>query len=154
MRKHTGTSGKKVPAANLFVLLFRYSGTISLLLLLTVAANALSVYVPRIISSAIDTYGSGTLVLTNVIVELSVFALLVFIFTLLQNIVQVYASERVARDMRNEITAKISVQPYSYIEKVGPAKLLTNLTSDVDAVKAFNQGRAADRDGGANRPEY
>ena len=73
----------------------------------------------------------------NLIIEFSVVAFLIFIFTYLQNIVQVYVSERVARDMRNDIAAKISVQPYSYIEKATPAKLLTNLTSDVDAVKAF-----------------
>ena len=50
---------------------------------------------------------------------------------------QVYISERVARDLRNEVTAKISVQEYSYIERVTPAKLLTNLTSDIDAIKTF-----------------
>ncbi len=50
---------------------------------------------------------------------------------------QVYVSERVARDLRNDLTAKISMQQYSYIERVTPAKLLTNLTSDVDAIKSF-----------------
>ncbi len=54
-----------------------------------------------------------------------------------QNIVQTYASERVARDLRARIIAKISEQEFSYIESVTPAKLLTNLTSDVDAVKNF-----------------
>jgi ATP-binding cassette subfamily B protein len=51
--------------------------------------------------------------------------------------VQVYASERVARDLRNDLAAKISVQEYSYIERITPAKILTNLTSDVDAIKTF-----------------
>jgi ATP-binding cassette subfamily B protein len=49
----------------------------------------------------------------------------------------VYVSERVARDLRNDLSAKISVQPYAYIERITPAKLLTNLTSDIDAVKTF-----------------
>ncbi len=59
----------------------------------------------------------GNFVLTTIVIELSIFAFLIFIFTSLQNIVQVYASERVARDIRNEIAAKISVQPYAYYRK-------------------------------------
>jgi ATP-binding cassette, subfamily B, bacterial len=46
-------------------------------------------------------------------------------------------SERVARDLRNSLAMKISVQEYSYIERLTPAKLLTNLTSDVDSIKTF-----------------
>ena len=125
------------PAPSLFGLLKRYSGIICVLVVLTIVANALSLSVPKIISTAIDTYMNGSFILERLIIEFSVIAVLIFIFTYLQNIVQVYASERVARDMRNEIAAKISVQPYSYIESATPAKLLTNLTSDVDAVKTF-----------------
>ena len=61
----------------------------------------------------------------------------VFALTYLQSIVQTYASERVARDLRTRVAAKISVQSYAYVEQVTPAKLLTNLTSDIDAVKLF-----------------
>ena len=128
---------KNTPAPSLTSLLRRYAKIITLLVVLTVVANALSISIPKIISGAIDTYTVGSFSMTNLIIEFSVISLLVFIFTYLQNIVQVYASERVARDMRNDIAAKISVQPYSYIEAVTPAKILTNLTSDVDAVKAF-----------------
>jgi len=128
---------KNLPAANLFALLYRYAGIIILLVLLTVIANALTISVPEIISTAIDTYTHSNFLITNFIVEFFIVAIFIFIFTYLQNIVQVYASERVARDVRNEITAKISVQPYSYIENATPAKILTNLTSDVDAVKTF-----------------
>ena len=47
------------------------------------------------------------------------------------------ASERVARDLRTRFVAKISTQDHAYIQQVTPATLLTNLTSDVDAVKMF-----------------
>ena len=50
---------------------------------------------------------------------------------------QTYASERVARDLRTRLVAKISAQDHAYIQQVTPAKLLTNLTSDVDAIKMF-----------------
>ena len=128
---------KKKSSPSLFGLLRRYSGIIILLVVLTIIANGLSISVPEIISHAIDSYTKGNFLITNLIVEFSIVAFFIFVFTYLQNVVQVYASERVARDMRNEITAKISVQPYSYIEAATPAKLLTNLTSDVDAVKTF-----------------
>jgi len=93
--------------------------------------------VPKIIANAIDTFSKGNFILSRLIVEFSVIAVLIFIFSYIQNIVQVYISERVARDLRDEVTAKISVQEYSYIERVTPAKLLTNLTSDIDAIKTF-----------------
>ncbi len=125
------------PVPTLFGLLSRYKGVIVALVILTVIANGLSISVPKIIAGAIDTYMIGNFIITDLIVEISVIALFIFLFTYLQNIVQVYASEKVARDMRDDIVAKISVQPYSYIETATPAKLLTNLTSDVDAVKTF-----------------
>ena len=128
---------KNLPSPNLLRLLFKYTGIISLLVGLTIIANALAVAVPEIISNAIDSYSRSSFIILNFVIEFSLVAFFIFIFTYLQNIVQVLASERVARDMRNDITAKISVQPYSYIEDATPAKLLTNLTSDVDAVKTF-----------------
>lgn len=122
---------------SLFGLLKPYKFLIFALVILTIIANALNLVVPKIIAGAMDTYLNGNFVLKNIIVEFTIIAILIFIFTYLQNIVQVYASEKVARDLRNDLTAKISVQEYSYIERVTPAKLLTNLTSDVDAIKTF-----------------
>ncbi len=122
---------------SLYSLLRPYTGLIILLVVLTIAANALNLAVPQIIAHAIDTYSGSTFVFSHLIIEFSLAALFIFIFTYGQNIVQVYASERVARDLRNDLSAKISVQPYEYIDRITPAKLLTNLTSDVDAVKTF-----------------
>lgn len=123
--------------SNIFGMLGKYKALIFALVILTMLANALSLALPRIISNAIDSYSAGHYIFTSLAIEFSAITLLIFVFTYLQNIVQVYASERVARDLRNSVTAKISVQPFTYIEKATPAKLLTNLTSDVDAVKSF-----------------
>ncbi len=127
----------KTAPASVFSLLGRYKGLIGLLVLLTMIASGLTVAVPKIIAAAIDTYGSGHFSFNQFVLEFAIIAGLIFIFTYLQNIVQVYASERVARDLRDDLAAKISVQPYAYIENITPAKLLTNLTSDVDAIKLF-----------------
>ena len=122
---------------SLYGLLKPYTLLIASLVVLTIGANALNLEVPRIMANAIDTFAGGNFVLSRLIIEFSIVALLIFILTYAQNIVQVYASERVARDLRNDLSAKISVQPYEYIDRITPSKLLTNLTSDIDAVKSF-----------------
>ncbi len=137
LKKVASKTKSKDVAPGLFGLLRHYAKIIALLIILTIIANALSISVPKIIAIAIDSYSSGNFSLKHLGIELSLIALFIFIFTYLQNIVQVYASEMAARDLRNDLAAKISVQPYAYIEKATPAKLLTNLTSDVDAVKTF-----------------
>ncbi|MFZ3170260.1 MAG: ABC transporter ATP-binding protein [Candidatus Methanoperedens sp.] len=128
---------KKNANANLLGLLKPYALWITLLVVLTILANGLNLLVPKIIASAIDTYTQDNFALRNVVLEFSAVAVVIFILTYLQNVVQTYSSERVARDLRKKISAKISAQDYMYVERVTPGKLLTNLTSDVDAVKTF-----------------
>ena len=128
---------KRPPGGGLFGLLKPYRRLIFLLVILTVVANSLTLVVPKLISRAIDAYTQRTFVLSSVVVEFFVVAFFVFALTYLQSIAQTYASERVARDLRTRLAAKIATQSYSSIEKLTPAKLLTNLTSDCDGVKLF-----------------
>ena len=129
---------RKSPAgAGLLALLKPYRGLILLLVILTVAGSGLNLAVPRIVAHAIDAYAQQTFVLSSVVLQFFVVAFLVFSLTYLQSIVQTYASERVAKDLRTRVAAKISVQSYEFVERVTPSKLLTNLTSDIDAVKLF-----------------
>src|ERR1700683_737621 len=107
---------------SLYRLLRPYAWLILLLVVLTIAANGLNLAVPEIIAKAIDTYAGGNFVLEDLVIEFSFVAFFIFVLTYAQNVVQVYASERVARDMRNDLSAKISVQPYAYIDRVTPAK--------------------------------
>ena len=118
-------------------LLVPYRGAIAVLVVLTIAGNALNLIIPRLMANAIDDYGRQTLVIESVARDLLLAAIGIFVFTYLQSIVQTYASERVARDLRTRLVAKIAVQDHDYIQKVTPAALLTHLTSDVDAVKLF-----------------
>jgi len=118
-------------------LLSSYWGWIALLSVLTILANGLNLVVPQITAHAIDAYATGTLVIPTLVIEFSLVAFGIFLFTFLQTVVQTVASERVARDLRARLSAKISVQQYAAIDRMTPAKLLTNLTSDVDAVKTF-----------------
>ena len=50
---------------------------------------------------------------------------------------QTFASERVARDLRLKLVNKISQESFQFIENKNPSKLLTNITSDIDAIKMF-----------------
>src|SRR6516162_7554322 len=134
--KRAGAQGRP-PGGGLFALLQPYRGLVAILAVLTIAGNALTLVVPKLIANAIDAYTQRTFVLSTVVLEIFVIAFFVFTLTYLQSIAQTYASERVAKDLRARLASKIATQSYTSIEKLTPAKLLTNLTSDVDGVKLF-----------------
>ncbi|MEI7489425.1 MAG: ABC transporter ATP-binding protein, partial [Chryseobacterium sp.] len=71
------------------------------------------------------------------IIEFGSITLGILLFTYLQSILQTYASEKVGRDIRSQLVSKISRQSYKFIEDKNPAKLLTNITSDIDSIKMF-----------------
>jgi ATP-binding cassette subfamily B protein len=108
-----------------------------LLILFALISNGVNLLLPILISRGIDDYTSGTFVLRRLVIEFLVAAVFIFVFTYLQSLVQTYASERVARDLRTKLAAKISRQSFAYIQQANPSRLLTNLTSDIDSVKMF-----------------
>ncbi len=119
------------------VLLKPYKHLVSTLVAFTIIGNALNLVVPKLISNAIDSYTAGHFVMHTVIWQFLATGLGVFILIYGQYITQTWASERVAKDLRAKLAAKISVQSFGWVEQMTPAKLLTNLTSDVDSVKLF-----------------
>ncbi|MES2006913.1 MAG: ABC transporter ATP-binding protein, partial [Patescibacteria group bacterium] len=139
--KHTNEKIKDTTAASkapsIFSILIPYRTMVVWLILLAIASNVLTLFLPRLISSVIDGFISGTLELPALVIEFSAFSFAIFILTYLQSIVQTYSSEMVGRDMRSRLIAKISHQTYRFIEDKGPSKLLTNLTADIDSIKLF-----------------
>jgi len=127
----------KVAKPSVFSLLKPYQGMVSFLVIFALLSNAVNLLLPKIISRAIDAFTGGNFVLKTVVLEFLIASLVIFIFTYLQSILQTYASERVARDLRTRLSDKISRQSYSYILKTNPSRLLTNLTSDIDSIKMF-----------------
>ena len=121
----------------IFKILKPYSGMITLLLLFAFLSNGLNLLIPKIIQFGIDDFSKGQLDMAKIITWFSAAAILIFIFTYVQSIIQTFASEKVARDLRKKLALKISEQDYAYIQDTTPGKLLTNLTSDVDAIKMF-----------------
>ncbi len=114
-----------------------YKGLVATLATLTILANALNLVVPKLIARAIDNYQRPDFVLGPMIARFLLVCVSAFFLTYLQSLVQTYASERVAKDLRTRLAAKLATQSYSFVEMITPAKLLTNLTSDVDGVKMF-----------------
>src|SRR6185312_3508227 len=128
---------KGPPKPSLFALLRPYRGRIGLLVLLTMLANALNLWGPQLIAGAIDAYDARRFVPMVFVGEFLLLAAGAFVLTYLQSVVQTFAAERVAKDLRTQLIAKISEHDYAYVQEVGPPKLLTNLTSDIDAIKNF-----------------
>src|ERR1039457_4353358 len=91
---------KGPPSAGLMLLLKPYKGLVAALVTLTIVANALNLVVPKLISRAIDSYTRGNFVRNTVIAEFVIVGLLVFVLTYGQNMVQTWAAERVAKDLR------------------------------------------------------
>lgn len=125
------------PQPSLFSLFGPYKGLIGILIVLTIAGNGLSLFVPKIIASGIDSYLHQTFVFRTMLINLGLVSMGVLVFSVLASIVQTYASEKVAKDLRERIVARISRQSYAAVELATPAKILTNLTGDVDSIKLF-----------------
>lgn len=126
----------------IFSLLKPYSGLVFLLILFALFSNSASLWLPKIVSHGIDGYiNSKTRHLpfnvNPVVIKFGAAITFVFICSFLQSVIQTYTSEKVARDLRTRISDKISGQSYAFVEQSNPAKLLTNLTADVDSVKLF-----------------
>jgi ATP-binding cassette, subfamily B, bacterial len=129
-------AGRPPRGPSVFSLLGPYKKWILLLLLLALLSNGINLILPKIIANAIDAYPAHY-VLLGVVVKYMTAAFIIFVFTWAQGLVQVYASEKVAKDLRSNLSQKISRQSHAYVEASNPSKLLTNLTADVDSIKMF-----------------
>ncbi len=124
-------------------LLKPYKLLLFMLILFALFSNSINLWLPKIIGHGIDAYGAYFYHVTKsfninpYIFKFSAAIFFVFIFSYLQSIIQTYASERVARDLRTKLSFKISQQSSTAIDKLNPSKLLTNLTADVDSIKLF-----------------
>ncbi|GAA4806343.1 ABC transporter ATP-binding protein [Olivibacter ginsenosidimutans] len=135
MKQPSAHASKKT--SGVFGLLKPYAGLLSILLLFAFCSNALNLWIPKIIGQGIDAYQNHHFSFSATITEFGIIVSVIFIFTYLQSILQTYASEKVARDLRRQLIQKISGQAFAFIKEATPAKLLTNLTADVDSIKLF-----------------
>ncbi len=125
------------PKANMFSMLKKYWKFSALLAFATIAGNGLALFVPKFISWGIDNYSKGEVITQGFYIEFILLSIGIFILTYFQGVFQTYLSEKAAYDIREDLADKISRMTFVRLEKETPARLLTNLTSDIDAVKVF-----------------
>lgn len=121
----------------LFGILKDYKPQIIGLLIFSLLSNGTNLVIPQIIAKAIDTFTAESFDINSTLLYFSIASIGIFIFTFIQTIFQNYASEAVARDLRNRVVEKISKLSYLKVQELTPSTLLTNLTSDIDAIKTF-----------------
>jgi len=121
----------------IFSLLAPYKGLIILLLLFALLSNGINLWLPKLVADGIDDYSRQRFDLDAILKEFTAAVIFIFVFAYLQSIIQTYASEKVARDLRTRLADKISKQSHAFIEETTAAKLLTNLTADIDSIKMF-----------------
>jgi len=136
MAKQTEKAIKPIKP-NIFAVVKPYKLMILGLILFALLSNSINLIIPKLISKGIDDFTSGEFSYQKIVIEFLFAAFIIFILTLLQGILQTYASERVAKDLRTKLADKISRQSYAFIQDANPSKLLTNLTSDIDSIKLF-----------------
>jgi ATP-binding cassette subfamily B protein len=128
---------KEAPNPNMFVLLKTYWKPVALLTIATMLANVCYLIVPKYISFGIDAYTLGEAIGRSFYVQLLLVSFGMFAMTYFQGIFQTYLAEKAAYDIRNKLADKVSRMSYRQIETETSAKLLTNFTSDIEAIKNF-----------------
>jgi ATP-binding cassette subfamily B protein len=131
------TKNQKPKGPGLFSILKPYRGMVTLLVLLTIASSAIGLLVPRIIAHGIDAFIGHKFDIHIVIWQFLAASLGILVLSFGISVVQTFTAERVARDLRTQLSNRISRQEYSFLQKTTPAQLLTNLTADVDSIKIF-----------------
>lgn len=110
---------KKTTGSKFSSLIRRYSALIALLVILAFLSSGLNLIIPKIIAQSIDDYSQAQFSMSTTLWLFVAIIIGIFIFSYLQNILQTFTSEKVARDLRNDVSQKISEQSYSYVQKTG-----------------------------------
>ncbi len=123
----------------------KYIGLTAIVTILGLVSNGLALYVPVLSAKIIDNTGSiksfSYFAWSNNLTIVLIFALLSFVLAIVQIYSSTFFSEKVALDLRHNLINKISNQSFIYISSLTPGRLMTILTSDIDAVKnVISQG--------------
>lgn len=128
---------KNKTRAKLTDLLGRYYLLVAIVVIFSLVTTGLNLLLPKIIAGGIDSYSAGNFDFRSTILWFSLISVGAFITFNLLGILQVYVAETMSKDLRSRLVKKISQQTYANIVNFNTNRLLTNITGDVDAVKAF-----------------
>lgn len=114
---------------------------IFIILVISLVTNLLALALPRVASDSLNEIFTGNSDLNTFAGKYLGLILAIFIFAIVQSVLANILSEIFAANTRAKLINKISGLSYNAVTKQTPAKFLTNLTSDIEAVKTlFNQG--------------
>jgi len=105
--------------SGLFSLFKPYQSWLMGLMALTVLTNGLNLLLPRLIERGIDDYATRPEHLGEILWPFAVVAVAILLLTLIQNLLQALTAEWVARDLRSQLVAKLSQQPYPTLQELG-----------------------------------
>jgi ATP-binding cassette, subfamily B, multidrug efflux pump len=120
-----------------------YVGSLVPALVLTLAANGLGVLQPKFIQYAIDEGIMKKSVDVLTLVAFAFFAtkLLQFVVAYFQTVLLETVGQRVMYDLRSELYGKLQRQEVAYFDRNPVGRIMTRLTSDVDALnELFTSG--------------
>ena len=107
------------------------------LVALAIGQSFLSLLLPKLISRAINTFVTGNYDELVVIWQFSALAFGILVIGGVLVWAQTRVGERVARDLRDRLAAAVAKQNFLFVQNKTSAVLLTNFSSDIDAVKMF-----------------
>jgi ATP-binding cassette subfamily B protein len=122
---------------NLLGLLSGYKALAGSLIAAAIVSSGLSLLIPALLAEAIDCLSKGSVVGMPSLTTLFGILIALIIANGIQIFLQTYLSEVIAKDMRHRVISKLGDLNSLTAETKTPGALLTNLTSDVDAVKSF-----------------
>ena len=113
------------------------------LVFMTFAQNMIPVLIKQAIDRFIGEGGSSLSAdqringLTQLCVWIAVMAAGIFIFRTIKSYLMTWIGQRVVNDMRNQVFAKVLDLPVQYFDRNPVGRLMTRITSDLDALQMF-----------------
>jgi len=109
---------------------------LSLLVGVIFVSTLVNLTLPRLLGQLIDQVQLPALAERTAMTYL-ILSMFSFIALACAGIISTVISERIGRDLRKQLIEKLSLQPYQFVVEQSVPKLLTNITSDVDAIRGF-----------------
>jgi len=135
------TPPRKGPGVSVFIApLSSHKPLVIFLILMVIITSGVSLLLPRLLGEMIDS-ASQPEALKNFAIIYAIASVIGFFSLGIQGIVSTIISERIGKELRNSLISKLSGQSFQFVSGQTVPKLLTNVTSDVDAIRGFfNQG--------------
>ena len=138
-RKRAVLQNMPLPQKNLLLSFLRpYAGVIFFLVVTSFVSEGLGLLIPKIVALHIDAYRQTRIIDVHTIsIQMGLIILGILIAMSILAYASVFLTEKIAYDLRTKLIDVLSRQSYEYMLGVTPSRLLTHVTSDVDAVKTM-----------------